>query len=307
MGNMGHRAAFSYPLRSCLSPAVECACADTVFSAVSGPLSDSESGPLSDSEPDTESTLHCTYLLWIHLPWVPGPGAGRGMPRRWEDVERPSVAEPLLAAAGAPEQRANPEKRGPVDSKIGPGFSTSELLRCHVEAGAIRRREESSEEPSRAPKVAEAEKGGGVGRGESAGSATSSASEHWHCGGEGHHSRLKYYRTLCSKLLHTRLDIEADMCLAVPPPHITPPQQYHETTPLPLVLNHGEQLVWRGQHDGQGERGTGGWCARMCGRRRRVCICLGSEWRGGLARVFTIVNVMLGSSLLVIPWAFSGR
>jgi hypothetical protein len=57
------------------------------------------------------------------------------------------------------------------------------------------------------------------------------------------------YRTLCGKLLHTRLD----MRLAVPPPHITPPKQYHETTPLPLVLNHGEQLVWRGQHDGQGE------------------------------------------------------
>jgi hypothetical protein len=220
------------------------------------------------------------------------------MPRRWEDVERPSVAEPLLAAAGAPEQGATQ-----VDSKIGLGFSTSELLRCYVEAGASRRREEPSEEPSRASQVAEAEKGGGVGGHESAGSATSSASEHWHCGGEGHHSRLKYYRTLCSKLLDTRLD----MRLAVPPPHITPPQQYHATTTLPLVLNHGEQLVLRGQHDGQGGRGTGGWCARMCARRQRVCICLGSEWRGGLARVFTIVNMMLGSSLLVIPWAFSGR
>ena len=41
--------------------------------------------------------------LWIHLPWVTGPGAGGEMPRRREDVER-SVAEPLLAAAGAPEQ-----------------------------------------------------------------------------------------------------------------------------------------------------------------------------------------------------------
>lgn len=152
-----------------------------------------------------------------------------------------------------------------------------------------------------------AEKGRGLQGGESAGSATSSASEHWHCGGEGHHSRLKYYRTLCSKLRDTRLDMRLDMHLAVPPPHITPPQHYNATTPLPLVLNHDEQLVWRGQHDDQGERGTEGWCARMCGRRRPVCICLGSEWRGGLARVFTIVNVMLGSSLLVIPWAFSGR
>jgi len=36
-------------------------------------------------------------------------------------------------------------------------------------------------------------------------------------------------------------------------------------------------------------------------------VCLGSSWRLGLARVFTIVNVMLGSSLLVFPWAFAGR
>jgi len=35
-------------------------------------------------------------------------------------------------------------------------------------------------------------------------------------------------------------------------------------------------------------------------------VCLGSSWRLGLARVFTIVNVMLGSSLLVFPWAFAG-
>ena len=51
-------------------------------------------------------------ILWIHLPRVTGPGAGGGMPRRREDVERPSVAEPLLAAAGAPEPSAG---RTPVE------------------------------------------------------------------------------------------------------------------------------------------------------------------------------------------------
>ena len=67
----------------------------------------------------------------------------------------------------------------------------------------------------------------------------------------GHHSRLKYYRTLCDcNILDTRI--------AVPPPHIIPPQHYLATTPLPLALNHGEQLVWGGE-DGQGRQSV---CAR---------------------------------------------
>ena len=126
---------------------------------------------------------------------------------------------------------------------------------------------------------------------------------------EAHISRMKYYRTLCDSNI---LKVE------VPPMHARnswPPEHYLATTPLPLATNQGGQLVWGEyvmvQH---GDGGAGdavnqaptNWFARICGRRRRVCVCMGSSWRMGLARIFTMVNVMLGSSLLVLPWAFAG-
>jgi hypothetical protein len=126
---------------------------------------------------------------------------------------------------------------------------------------------------------------------------------------EAHISRMKYYRTLCDSNI-----LKVD----VPPMHARnswPPEHYLATTPLPLATNQGGQLVWGEyvmvQH---GDGGAGdavnqaptNWFARICGRRRRVCLCMGSSWRMGLARIFTMVNVMLGSSLLVLPWAFAG-
>ncbi len=125
---------------------------------------------------------------------------------------------------------------------------------------------------------------------------------------EAHISRMKYYRTLCdSKILKVE----------VPPMHARnswPPEHYLATTPLPLATNQGGQLVWGEyvmvQHDGGAGDAVNpaptNWFARICGRRRRVCVCMGSSWRMGLARIFTMVNVMLGSSLLVLPWAFAG-
>jgi hypothetical protein len=64
-------------------------------------------------------------------------------------------ARPCLTP-GRPLQSSSAAMRGPVGSTIAPGFSSSELLRRYVEAGASGRREEQSEEPSRAPQAAEA-------------------------------------------------------------------------------------------------------------------------------------------------------
>ncbi len=187
------------------------------------------------------------------------------MPRRRADPERPSVAEPLLAPAGAGDPSGDMEPSDAAAHAAGATFEVAEN-----ENAAARR--------------------------ESVGSATPSGSEHSHCGGEGvvsvrargkggggargeallgldspyvstramcvmcagHHSRLKYYRTLCdSNLLDTRI--------VVPPPHIIPPQHYLATTPLPLALNHGEQLVWGGE-DGQGKQSVCAHavCASVC-------------------------------------------
>jgi len=64
-------------------------------------------------------------------------------------------ARPCLTP-GRPLKSTAAAMRVPVDSTIAPGFSSSELLRRYVEAGASGRREEPSEKPSRALRASEA-------------------------------------------------------------------------------------------------------------------------------------------------------
>jgi len=106
----------------------------------------------------------------------------------------------------------------------------------------------------------------------------------------GHHaSRLKFYR----KLQHLSL------LPFLSHPHPVPPHHHLAVTPLHDILNNGEPYVWVSERD-LGEESlleSNDPAAHEEKRKKMKQI--------GIARVFTIVNVMLGSSLLVLPWAYS--
>jgi len=91
--------------------------------------------------------------------------------------------------------------------------------------------------------------------------------------GSGHFAmRLKYYRRLCS---HDLLLPDA----AEPPRHVQHPWSYLAVTPFAKYMHWGQVVAELDPDAAQ-------------------------ESSYGIARVFTIANVMLGSSMLVLPWAF---
>ncbi|EKX43843.1 hypothetical protein GUITHDRAFT_110295 [Guillardia theta CCMP2712] len=108
----------------------------------------------------------------------------------------------------------------------------------------------------------------------------------------GHHAtRLKFYH----KLQHMSL-----LPFLPHPHHRVPPHHHLAVTPLHDILNNGEPYVWVSEAMDLGEESLleSNDQTEHEEKKQRMK-------RIGIARVFTIVNVMLGSSLLVVPWAYS--